>query len=230
VFQGPLVVPPPPPEKSGVDHGQDAKHEEVHHHFEPLVMMLPLGVLALGAILAGYLNWPRAGMGEFLGASRSLSDTYVMVARGPSRALSMAASLGQTPPGAETESPVTLVMAISALLSIAGIALAYLMHLKDRPAADKLANTFAPITRMLEAKYWVDEIYQGFIVDPLHGLGEWLSAVDRYIVDGLVWLVGFVPQLSGFILRLSVQRGYLQGYALVMLLGMAAILVLIFVH
>jgi NADH-quinone oxidoreductase subunit L len=231
VFQGPLVIPPPPPEKPGVDHGQDAKHEEVHHHYEPLIMMLPLAVLAIGAIAAGYLNWPRGAMGEFLGTSPSFSATYTMVSQSflSSTARTMAASLGQTPPGAEPESPVTTVMIISGLLSVAGIALAYLMHLKDRALGDKIAHKLAPIARMLEAKFWVDEIYQAFIVDPLRGLGQWFYAVDRYIVDGLVWMVGFVPQLSGFMLKLSVQRGYLQGYAVVMLLGMAAILVLIFV-
>jgi len=231
VFQGPLVIPPPPPEKPGVDHGQDAKHEEVHHHYEPLIMMLPLAVLAIGAIVAGYLNWPRGGMGEFLGASPSFSWTYTLLSRSfsSSSATAMATSLGQTPPGAEPESPVTTVMIISALLSVAGIALAYLMHLKDRPLGDKVALKLRPITQMLEAKFWVDEVYQAYIVDPLHDLGDFFYAVDRYIVDGLVWMVGFVPQLGGFMLKLSVQRGYLQGYAAVMLLGMAAILVLIFV-
>jgi NADH-quinone oxidoreductase subunit L len=231
VFQGPLVVPPPPPEKPGVDHGQDQQHEEVHHHHEPLVMMLPLAVLAIGALVAGYLNWPRGGMGEFLGASPSLSLAYSMASHSLSghAMAGMATALGQKPPGGEVESPITPVMGVSALLSIAGIALAYLLHLRRRDLAEKLAQDVPPITRMLEAKYWVDEIYQACIVEPLRALGEWFYAVDRYIVDGLVWIVGFVPQLSGFILKLSVQRGYLQGYAVVMLLGMAAILVLIFV-
>jgi NADH-quinone oxidoreductase subunit L len=231
VFQGPLVVPPPPQEKPGVDHGQDQKHEEVHHHHEPMVMMLPLAVLALGAILVGYLNWPRVGLGEFLGDSPSLSGTYHLAGQGylSGSIKSMAAGLGQTPPGTETESPFTSVMLLSGLLSIAGIALAYVVHLKNRGLAEKIANALRPITRMLEAKYWVDEFYQTYIVDSLHGLGEFFYAVDRYIVDGLVWMVGFVPQLSGFMLKLSVQRGYLQGYAMAMLLGIAAILILIFV-
>ena len=35
-----------------------------------------------------------------------------------------------------------------------------------------MAERFAPITRLIEAKYWVDEIYQAFIVDPLRMLGK----------------------------------------------------------
>jgi len=229
VFQGPLVVPPPPAESD--DHGHSAGHHEEHDH-EPVVMMLPLAVLAIGALLAGYLNWPHAGLGEFLGASPSFSDTYRLASTGylSGRGASLAAGLGQTPPGAEAESPVTAVMAVSALLSIVGIGLAYLLHLKHRGEAEKLANALGPVTRMLEGKFWVDEFYQSFIVDSLRGIAEFFYAIDRYLVDGLVWMVGFIPQFSGFILKLTVQRGYLQGYATAMLLGIAAILILIFVR
>jgi NADH-quinone oxidoreductase subunit L len=82
---------------------------------------------------------------------------------------------------------------------------------------------------VLEAKYWVDEIYQGFIVEPLRNLGRFLYYVfDTYIVDGLVWAVSFVPQAGGFALRYLTQRGYLQGYAVTMLFGVVVILVVVF--
>ncbi len=41
--------------------------------------------------------------------------------------------------------------------------------------------------------------------------------------------MGLIPQLGGFAMKLSTQRGYLQGYAAAMLLGIAAILLLMFV-
>jgi hypothetical protein len=48
------------------------------------------------------------------------------------------------------------------------------------------------------------------------------------VVDGIVNVIGFVPQLSGFALKIVAQRGYLQGYATAMLLGIAVTLLLIF--
>ena len=60
--------------------------------------------------------------------------------------------------------------------------------------------------------------------------GRMFRLIDEMIVDGLVAIAGFVPQFSGFALKLSMQRGYLQGYAAAMLLGMAVILLLIFAH
>ena len=70
---------------------------------------------------------------------------------------------------------------------------------------------------MLEAKYHIDEIYQAGVVEPLRQLGETFFAVDRYIVDGLVALIGAIPQMGGWTLKFTTQRGYLQGYAAAML-------------
>jgi hypothetical protein len=59
-------------------------------------------------------------------------------------------------------------------------------------------------------------------------LGNAFFLIDRMVVDGLVFVVGFIPQLSGFALKLTTQRGYLQGYALSMILGIAVILLVVF--
>jgi len=117
---------------------------------------------------------------------------------------------------------------IGSIISIAGITTAYLFHLKDRAKAERLAAGMPGVTRALEAKYWVDEIYQAAIVEPLRSVGQAFFWIDRFVVDGLVWATSFVPMLGGFALKLSTQRGYLQGYAAVMLLGIAIILMVIF--
>jgi len=109
-----------------------------------------------------------------------------------------------------------------------GIYFAYLLHLKDRASAERIAAGAGPITNALEHKYWVDELYQNGIVEPLRSLGRAFFLIDQWVVDGSVWAISFVPQLSGFALKLSTQRGYLQGYAAMMLLGIAVILMLIF--
>ncbi len=84
------------------------------------------------------------------------------------------------------------------------------------------------LARLLEGKYWVDEIYQDAIVEPLRALGRIFFAIDRYVVDGVVWLISFIPQASGWALKLTTQQGYLQGYAATMLFGVAIILLIIF--
>jgi NADH:ubiquinone oxidoreductase subunit 5 (subunit L)/multisubunit Na+/H+ antiporter MnhA subunit len=81
---------------------------------------------------------------------------------------------------------------------------------------------------VLDAKFWVDEVYQAGIVEPLRSFGRTLFTLDRWVVDGLVNVIGIVPQASGFVLKIFTQRGYLQGYATFMLLGIVVILALIF--
>ena len=188
-------------------------------------MMIPLAVLTLGALGAGYFQWPSHLFGRFLGNSPSFAATFEWLHTHGQHV--GAVEYGRPAMGHQGEAFEWMMLA-SGLICIAGIALAYLMHLKDRARAERLAARYPNVTRLLEAKFWVDEIYQQGIVEPLRRLGRGLFAVDRFVVDGLVWLVGFVPQLSGFGLKLTAQRGSLQGYAALMLLSIAIILLVIF--
>ena len=186
-------------------------------------MMLPLAILTIGAFAAGYLNWPErhASLGGFLGTSPSfvLGHNVNSMAQ-PDR-------FGLHEVGAEHHL-VEPVMLVSGFIALVGIALAYVMHLRDRARAERLAAGLAPLTRTLEAKYWVDEIYQAGIVEPLRTAGRGFFWIDRFIVDGLVNLFGWVPGRAGALLQVTMQRGYLQGYAAAMLFGIAVILLILF--
>jgi NADH-quinone oxidoreductase subunit L len=250
VFEGPEIIPAPPEgghghsshghaddhsHKSDVDehltkdsahHGHAAHGGAHHHNHEPAIMILPLIVLAIGAALIGFINTPFTGhhLGEFLGHSPSFAQGYYTVA-----GYSADRKIDPIPFGQHGEHHIHWApMLISIVVAGLGIALAYLLHLKERHRADELARNLAPISRILEAKYWVDEIYQGVIVESLRALGRVFFAIDRFVVDGLVWLVSFIPQAGGWVLKLGVQRGYLQGYAAAMLFGVAVILLVIF--
>jgi NADH:ubiquinone oxidoreductase subunit 5 (subunit L)/multisubunit Na+/H+ antiporter MnhA subunit len=202
-------------------------------------MILPLVVLAIGAVVAGYLNWPKEGLGHFLSGSPSITHAYnaahehyrLVYPNDVDRLVDPAgfgqAELNETGNAAE-HSPFNSVMLVSALISVLGILLAYQLHLKDRAAGDRLPERFAGVSRLLEGKYWIDEIYQAAIVEPLRKLGKAFFLIDQIVVDGFVWLMGFIPQASGFTLKLTTQRGYLQGYAAAMLFGVAVILLAIF--
>ena len=139
VFEGPLVtVPPPEPTHDDAHggHGHDAHdthgahttpghdepHEEHAHNHEPFLMIAPLYLLAIGALLAGYLNWPGPHLGAFLGQSPSLANAYAIVKDMPNVPTHIEAYMGQS-----TESEgFSILMIISALTSIAGIGLAWM--------------------------------------------------------------------------------------------------------
>lgn len=94
------------------------------------------------------------------------------------------------------------------------------------PRADSIANAWGPLTRAARNKYYVDEIYNAIIVQPLWVLGHIFHVIDQYLVDGLVNLFGALPRWAGKNLR-PLQSGEMHGYALGMAGGLAVLLVLI---
>ena len=203
-------------------------HAHGHHNHEPMSMMIPLIVLSIGAVLAGYLNVPGGNLGHFLGQSPSfILGHQVAVAQGLPGANdeSFGEGFGFKAPGAEWGGWI-----LGAAIFGLGIALAYLMQLRDRGLADRVARALDGLVTVVENKFYVDEIYQACIIEPLRFLGKVLFGIDRFIVDGIVNMFGWIPQLAGFSLKLTVQRGYLQGYATAMLFGLMVILLLIFLR
>ncbi len=116
-------------------------------------------------------------------------------------------------------------MLLSAVISLSGYRARRICSISE-PAqpATRSPGTSGRSPSILEHKYWVDEIYQGLIVEPLRFLGRVLFGIDKYGVDGAVNAAGVSPTIPGWILKLTVQRGYLQGYAAAMLLGIVVIL------
>jgi NADH-quinone oxidoreductase subunit L len=227
-------------------HGHDEHHA---HDHEPGIMIFPLIVLAFGAIVAGAaLGWSEhRGLGAFLGESPSFRYAFLRAAvdrNPPARPLFFGQIkvheewLNPNNPDpavkaykeiAEADHLVHIrMMVISSIVALLGIYIAYLFHLRDREAGERLAARFAGVTRVLEAKFWIDEVYQKGIVEPLRTFGRFLySIVDVWVIDGLVYVVSFVPQAAGFVLKFLTQRGYLQGYAVTMLIGIAVILLIV---
>jgi NADH-quinone oxidoreductase subunit L len=238
VFQGPLLVPTEAADghAHADDHGHDdhahgapgaaEHHEEAHHNHEPMLMILPLVVLAIGALFGGLFNVHWNALGDLLGKSPSFKYSYELAQA--SHHESIAEGFGQPVTDAQPQPLIPSAMIIGGAIAIIGIVLAYFLHLKDRAKAEQIAAGLQPMTSLLEAKYYVDEIYQAWIIEPLRGLGEFFFAVDRYIVDGLVATISAIPQIFGFTLKFTIERGYLQGYAATMFLGIAAILLFIF--
>jgi NADH-quinone oxidoreductase subunit L len=138
-------------------------------------------------------------------------------------------------------------MGLSVLVGIIGILVAYRFYVRSPEIAEHLARRWSGAHRVLSNKYYVDEFYGATVVagtlggakglwtfdakvvdGAVNGSG-WLTVfsawfshlIDKYIVDGLVNLVGAVMEESSFVLR-RLQTGLVQNYALVMLFGVFA--------
>jgi len=73
-------------------------------------------------------------------------------------------------------------------------------------------------------KFYMDEIYNAALVQPLRGLAWFSYLIDRWVVDGLVDLCGRLPVWLGGLMR-SLQTGLVPFYALAMVLGTLTLLV-----
>ena len=115
-------------------------------------------------------------------------------------------------------------MVISGIIAIVGIAIAYYFYLANRAASAAMAARFSGVVKFLYNKWYWDEIYNALFLKPLWVLAHLLSYFDRYFIDGLVFIVGFIPQLAGYSLK-PTQRGLLPKYAVGMVAGLAAIVI-----
>jgi NADH-quinone oxidoreductase subunit L len=195
-------------------HGAESKG---HLHDAPPAMAIALVVLAIGSVVAGYVGVPnvlvRGGnrIEAFLEPSfRAPGETA------PEQAPESAAA-------AEAGAEMSL-MAVSTLVALGGIGLASLIYLRRSETADRLAARFRPIHTLLMRKYYVDEIYDAVIVQPIKKTSTALlwRRVDAGLVDGTVNGVGFVVSGWSAVLR-RLQTGSVRSYATSLFLGVVVI-------
>jgi NADH-quinone oxidoreductase subunit L len=121
-----------------------------------------------------------------------------------------------------------VLMAISTLAGVAGIAIAWLMYVAKPGMADAFAGGVKGLYTLVYNKYFVDEIYDAAVVGPLvNGSREVLSkGVDAGMIDGAANGVGARAQDIGGILR-RLQSGDIRSYATWVLLGSVVAIVAI---
>ena len=182
-------------------------------HESPLVMTLPLLLLALLSVVGGWVGLPPV-LGKHALAG-FLEPVFAGLHHLPGLAheehLSHAAEWA--------------LMGISTFVALAGFAVAYRSYMRpidERALAAPPAGAFG---RLLMDKYRVDELYDALIVRPIGRFATFLwRIVDELVVDLLVNLAGLVVRMGGELLRL-LQTGYVQTYGFFMVLGLLLILI-----
>lgn len=189
--------------------GEERIPEEAGHHPHdaPSVMAWPLMVLAAGAVLAGIVLGPTGLFGGYL-------DSKWMALQFSERTL----------PPAEGHHLNWMLMLVSSVIALGGIALAYGMYVKSPALAQKAARMLGGLYGWSRNKFYLDELFEAFFVQPLAGFARLLKVIDQYVIDGLVDLIGQIPAFVGYVVR-PFQNGLIQFYALIMVaLGVAGFL------
>jgi NADH-quinone oxidoreductase subunit L len=183
-------------------------HDDVHHvHESPGPMLVPLVVLAVLSVIAGYVGVPAVLGGnepivEFLGGHAPPADA------GQSHALEL------------------ILMAASVAAALAGLGLAYLLYVAQPDLPGRLATQAHAMYSILINKYYIDEIYDAVFVNPVVNVSRrflW-RVVDVFVIDGTVNGVSSVIRSAASGLR-HIQTGYVRTYAAWIFFGAILIVV-----
>jgi NADH-quinone oxidoreductase subunit L len=172
-------------------------HDQEHHlHESPAAMTVPLWILAILAVVAGFLgipavimphaHWLEGFLGPVVGES----------------------TVRELPAGTEWG-----LMATSVVLALIGTFVAVSRFTKKPDLAEPTG-----FGKVLANKWYVDELYNALVVRPLDLLAQFLVFIDKNIIDGIVNGVGRLIQYSSRQLRL-LQSGQVGGYVLLMVVG-----------
>ena len=185
-----------------------ADHETMHHvHESPPVMLVPLYVLAAGAVLAGIIFAPYfvgEHMSEFWGNA---------IFFGPENHVPH-----------EAEEVALWVKLLPLVMGILGILFAFYAYMQRKDLPAKLARGFGPIYTFVFNKWYFDELYDAVFVQPAKALGRILwKGGDGAIIDGL-GPDGISQVTVDLAKRASkLQTGYVYHYAFAMLIGVVAL-------
>ncbi len=183
-------------------HGEEKfDHHHVHPHESPPLMTVPLMILAGLAVVGGLVGFPIIE-----GANRFKEFLAPAI----------------TPLVHEVHSPVWFeitMMAFSMAVAVAGIYMAYKFYIAKPALPEKVTEKIPVIYDLVYNKYYVDEIYDATVVEPIKNGSEFLwHDVDENIIDGAVnGSATTVGWLSSHLRKL--ETGFVQSYALAILIG-----------
>ena len=177
-----------------------------HPHESPVVMLIPLIVLSIGAVAAGFVfhGWfiePTAGEAFWRGSI--FFNEHLM--------------------HAAHEVPLWVKLSATVVM-LTGLLIAWASYIRSPSFPAKFADTFQPLYRFLLNKWYFDELYHFLFVRPAFAIGRFLwragdeGTIDRLGPNGAAWTVAAWSRAAG-----RMQTGYVYTYAFVMLIGLTAL-------
>jgi len=168
-----------------------------HGHESPASMTIPLIILAVLSVFAGFIGMPgqNASIYTFL----YMGDTPVL-------------------PEFNIKTAIT-----SNIVALSGILLAFIIYSAKIIKAETLKKITGPLYVLSKRKFFIDEIYLFVIKYTFIALTKAIAWFDRHIVDGVVNLVGFICRWTGAKLRLTIS-GRIQSYALIIFSGVVIVI------
>ncbi len=174
-------------------------------HESPLIMLIPLLILAIGAIFSGFLFKDL-----FIGADSSINFWKN--------------SIFFLQPLSHDHPPLWFIL-LTPVLVILSIPISYYFFVKNKDITNYIVNENLPLYNFLKNKWYFDELYDYLFVNPSKKIGLYfwkkidLKFIDRFGPDGISALIKNISHIA-----VKFQNGFIYHYAFVMLLGFSALL------
>lgn len=189
----------------------DIPSADVGPYEAPIVMTVPLIMLALLSVVGGFVGIPQA-----LGGNNAVDRWLEPVFADANAKLSLPAETSHTLE--------YVLMGLSVAVATAGIYGAWVFYLKRLELVQKFSTSFAGVYKLLWNKYFVDEFYDKLVITPVVRGSEKLlwKVFDAGIIDGAVnGTAKLIGNLSSGLRR--VQGGVVQNYAFVFVIGVVVV-------
>lgn len=199
--------------------GSSRVDKKVHPHESPLIMTIPLMVLALLSVVGGWVGIPHV-ISEYIGHIPNFWEHWLHP---------LIRELPKVE-GAAHEANEALewgLMGVSVGVATLSALAAYIMYTKKEGASDKVAKTFGPVYDLVNNKYYVDEAYFGGIINPIVAGSKnlWLY-IDVNLIDKATYKISDLVRGGGAFVK-SLQNGNMQQYA--MYFGLGVVIALSFI-
>ena len=201
-------------------HGKPRMDEHTREHLKesPWVVTLPLVMLAIPSVIAGWLYIEPMLFGDFFAKAIVVAPQHDVLGQLSRHWHGIGQFMAHG------------VMALPFWLAISGIIVAWVFYIKKPELPDVIARMFKPIHTLLLNKYYFDELYQFVFARGSRALGGLLWKVgDVKLIDGLA--VNGSARVVGWISSVvrTMQTGYVYHYAFAMIIGLF-LLITFYIH
>jgi NADH-quinone oxidoreductase subunit L len=189
------------PSRPDTGHERGDAHDSHFGHESPPIMWIPLLILATGAAFVGLIFGPT-----------HLFEHHLLKTPGFE-------TLGHHEAGTDL-----LSMLLGTIAAVGGLGLSWYFYARPSTIPDDMARRLGALYRGSLNKFYVDEIYNAFIIWPTRFVAAVCKFLDVYVVDGLVRLTAWIPRIVGRDLLAPYQNGLIQFYAAVTAFGVTCLL------
>ena len=173
--------------------------DDAHPHESPILMWLPMAILAIGSVVSGFLFTRGDALVHWLEPVVAAHEH-----------------------GEHSELlPPIVVSGIALTIVLIGISIAVMMYVR-RPVENVAPENVSALTKIVRQDLLQDAANEAIFMRPGQALTKSLVTIDEKVIDGAVYGVGAMAIGSGAGLR-KTQTGYVRSYSALILVGAAAI-------